>query len=256
MTHRSPWPILALVLCATTAARSAAQQAPDPHAAQPERPTVATHAGTVAPGWFEVEAGIERDRIGPDNAALTTPTLLKFGVAPRVQFDASFTTVRPATNTDIGMGDAGVGVKWRLADGAPIVGNFALQPSVKFPTGSASRGTGTGTTDATLLAISSHVLGPTALDINLGFTHRSDGRNASLWTVSTGTTLDGPLSWVAEAFGYPGLSGTRPQAGFLTGPMWTLHPWIVFDAGAILDLAGGQPPALYTGLTWNVGRFQ
>ncbi|MDQ2767543.1 MAG: hypothetical protein M3Y30_10345 [Gemmatimonadota bacterium] len=23
----------------------------DPHTAQPERPTVATHAGTVAPGW-------------------------------------------------------------------------------------------------------------------------------------------------------------------------------------------------------------
>ena len=31
--------------------------AKDPHAAQPERPTVATHAGTVARGWFEIETG-------------------------------------------------------------------------------------------------------------------------------------------------------------------------------------------------------
>ena len=26
-------------------------------------------------------------------------------------------------------------------------------------------------------------------------------------------------------------------------------------AGAITHVGGGQPPALYAGLTWNVGRF-
>src|SRR5437764_1362781 len=51
----------ALMLCC--AVRAEAQEPPfDPHAVQPERPTVATHAGTVAPGWSEIEAGIERDR--------------------------------------------------------------------------------------------------------------------------------------------------------------------------------------------------
>src|SRR5207247_3724752 len=50
-----------IALCALTLAwlsvrpASALVQAPDPHAAQPERPTVATHAGTVAPGWIEIE---------------------------------------------------------------------------------------------------------------------------------------------------------------------------------------------------------
>jgi hypothetical protein len=33
--------------------------ATDPHAAQPERPTVATHAYTVAPGYLEVEVGAQ-----------------------------------------------------------------------------------------------------------------------------------------------------------------------------------------------------
>ena len=60
---------------------SAAEPA-DPHAAQPERPTVATHAGTVAPAWVEIEAGVEHDDL--DGAhALLTPTVLKFGIAPR-----------------------------------------------------------------------------------------------------------------------------------------------------------------------------
>jgi len=45
---------------------------PDPHEAQPERPTVATHAGTVAPGWVEFEAGSEFDRY----AAAYYPNLL------------------------------------------------------------------------------------------------------------------------------------------------------------------------------------
>ncbi|HEU4988471.1 MAG TPA: hypothetical protein VFT41_01660 [Gemmatimonadaceae bacterium] len=245
-----------VMLLGAAAAPLGAQSAPDPHAAQPERPTVATHAGTVAPGWFEIESGVERDHVGPDAATLATPTLLKFGIVPRVQLDVAVTTVRPAGSASLGVGDAGVGVKWRLADDVPLVGDFALQPSVKFPTGSAARGSGSGTTDVSLLAISSHEFGPTALDLNVGYTKRSDASASALWTVSTGTTIAGPLAWAAEVFGYPGLSGAPPSTGFLTGPTWTVHPWFVLDAGAIFNVAGGQPPAVYAGLTWNAGRYR
>ncbi len=234
-----------------------AQDVPSPHDAQPERPTVATHAGTVAPGWFEIEWGVERDRLDPGINALATPTLLKFGVASHVQFDVSFTTVRPSSAEPLGFGDAGVGVKWRLLDDAPLVGDFAVQPSIKLPTGSMARGTGTGTTDASLLLISSHVLGPVSLDINVGYTRRSargDSANAMLWTVSTGTSLGGPLAFAAELYGYPGF-GSGPSVGFLAGPTYTVHRWFVADAGFIANVAGGQPPALYAGLTWNVGRI-
>src|SRR5437868_4747566 len=57
----------------------------DPHTVQPERPTVATHAGTVASGWIELETGIERDRLDPHATLLSTPTVFKIGLAPRVQ---------------------------------------------------------------------------------------------------------------------------------------------------------------------------
>lgn len=247
-----------LAICmAASAAVLGAQDASSPHDAQPERPTVATHAGTVAPGWFEIEWGVERDRLAPGVNSLATPTLLKFGVVSHVQFDVSFTTVRPSSTQALGIGDAGVGVKWRLLDDAPLVGDFAVQPSIKFPTGSVMRGTGTGTTDGTLLLISSHVLGPVALDINAGYTRRSasgKAANAALWTISTGTTLSGPFAFDAEVYGYPGFGGA-PSVGFLAGPTYTVHPWFVADIGFIANVTGGQPPALYAGLTWNVGKL-
>lgn len=232
-----------------------AQTARSPHTANPERPTVATNAATVAPGWFEVETGVERDRLGPGASTIATPTLLKFGVAPRMQFDVALTSVQPSEARPWGIGDGAVALKWRVADGTPLLGDFAVQPSVKLPTGSHPRGTGTGTTDYSLVVISSHALGPTALDLNLGYTRHSDGTNAALWTVSTGTTIAGPLALAAEIFGYPGF-GSGPSVGFLSGPTWTVHPWFVADAGLIATVSGSQPPALYAGLTWNVGRWR
>src|SRR5256885_8764954 len=50
----------------------------DPRVVQPERPSVATHAGTVAPGFLEIETGIESDRNADGTHALVVPTVLKF----------------------------------------------------------------------------------------------------------------------------------------------------------------------------------
>jgi hypothetical protein len=141
-------------LTVSSASNGLHAQATDPRAVQPERPTVATHAGTVARGFLEIETGIERDRTGGETSFLT-PTILKFGIADRMQLGLFGAGVRPA-GAQLGLGDLGAGLKARLIDDAPIVGDFALLPSVKFPTGSSSRGTGTGTTDLSLVAISSH----------------------------------------------------------------------------------------------------
>lgn len=256
--RRVVWSSVEAAICVLShAAVVGAQEVRSPHDAQPERPTVATHAGTVAPGWFEVESGLERDRVSPGVSSLSTPTLLKFGVASHVQFDVMLTTVRPSSAQSLGIGDAAVAVKWRVLDDVPLVGDFAVQASVKFPTGSAMRGTGTGTTDASLLAISSHVIGPVALDINVGYTRRTargTAANAMLWTISTGTAVAGPWALAVELFGFPGFDRLA-SVGFLAGPTFTVHPWFVVDAGFIARVAGDQPPALYAGLTWNVGRL-
>jgi hypothetical protein len=264
------WAAIVLVALASVAREGRAQgtdsatAAEDPHAAQPERPTVATHAGTVAPGWVEIEAGVERDHL--DGAhTLLTPTVLKFGIVPRVQLElaGSFQHLSGTIPDYSGIGDVSAALKWRALEHAPVLGDFALQPSLKLPSGSASRGTGTGTTDVGLLLISSHDWGGYALDINAGYTRRSgDGtvapKDATLWTVSGGGPVYKSLGWVVEFFGFPrttGPAGENGTAALLTGPMYTVAKWLVLDTGVIVPLAGPQPHALYAGLTWNIGKL-
>jgi hypothetical protein len=238
-----------------------AQDASDPHAVQPERPTVATHAGTVAPRWLEIEMGVEHDRFDPGVSTAFTPTVLKFGLASHAQLSVFGSAVQDSATT--GLGDVGVGVKWRLLDDAPLLGDFAVLPAVKFPTGDATKGTGTGTTDASFLLISSHSLGPVSMDINAGYTRRSgDGsnapKNAYLWTVSFGGPAAGQLGWTAECYGYPGTGGPAGQApivAVLAGPTFLFRKWLAVDAGLIVPLAGPQPHALYAGAVYNVGRM-
>jgi hypothetical protein len=79
-------------------------------------------------------------------------------------------------------------------------------------------GRGSGTTDRSLLLVSSNQLGAVSLDVNVGYKRRSgDGtlapRNATLWTVSAGIPLAGPLSLAAEVFGLPATSGPAGTPG-------------------------------------------
>lgn len=251
---------LALALAAS--ASLGAQEPRDPHAVQPERPTVATHAGTVSPGWLEIESGFERDHVGPSLTTASTPTVLKFGLADRAQLSV-FGSVQH-TSVATGPGDVGVGVKWRIADSAMFFGDFAILPSVKFPTGSAAKGTGTGTRDVSVLFISSHDLGPVALDINFGWTTRNgDGSIAptvsSLWTVSFGGPIAGGLGWTGECFGYPRTTreiAAQPSiVALLAGPTFLVKKWLAIDAGVIVPITGPQPHALYAGGVYNVGRM-
>lgn len=235
----------------------------DPHAVQPERPTVATHAYTVAPGWAEIETGVERDRY-PGTHVLTVPTVLKLGVGTREQLDVSVSGIHgtPDGATGTGLGDVSAGLKLHVLDAAPILGDVAVQPSLKLPTGSTRDGFGTGTTDVSLLLISSHQFGPAELDVNVGATRRSgDGANApttaSLWTAAIGFPLAGAMGWTAELYGYPGTggpAGSAPIVAVLTGPTFGVREWLAMDAGFIAPIAGPQPHALYAGLVWNMGR--
>jgi hypothetical protein len=253
----------ATLICVATFTSSCianAQKPDDPHAVQPERPTVATHAGTVAPGWFEVEAGVEHDRFAPSINQSFTPIVAKLGVVDRVQFDVFGSAVHNDATT--GVGDIGIAIKWRLLENAPLLGDFAIQPSIKFPTGAADKGTGTGTTDGSFLLISSHDLGPVAMDINVGLTRRSgDGSTAattaSVWTLSFGGAAVGNLGWVLETYGYPGTGGAAgqlPIVALLGGPTYLLKPWLAIDAGIIVPITGPQAHALYAGGVYNVGR--
>ncbi len=236
-----------------------------PHAALPERPTIATHAHTIDVGYVELETGVQGLHPQEGETEYDTPTLVKLGVGSHLQFDVyeGITALSYAAQSAVGLGDISAGFKWRVLDAAPVVGDFAVQSTVKFPTGSVEKGTGTGTTDLNVILISSHEIHGASLDVNVAFTARSgDGSvtptRATLWTVSWGLPVHGRLSWSAELFGYPGTRGTsgrQPIVALLNGPTWTLRPDIVLDAGVILALVGPQAVTGYAGVTWNVGRL-
>lgn len=253
----------ALLLFVAFSACLAAQKAElDPHTAQPQRPTVATHAGTVARGWLELESGIESDRYDDSTRGALVPVLAKLGLSPRLQLEVQTPAVWAPGEGGAGLGDLSVGIKWRFLENAPTVGDLAILPSIKMPTGSSSLDTGTGTTDVGVLFISSHELGPVAIDVNVGYTRRSgDGtltpRNAFLWTGSFSGPARGPLGWVAELYSYPATSGPVGDpsiVAFLAGSTLMIRPWLVVDAGVILPITGPQPKAVYAGAVYNVAR--
>lgn len=237
----------------------------DPHEVQPERPTVATHAGTVAPGWVEIEIGGERDHYSDGNNTLSFPTNVKIGVFPRGQVNliASGLFGTTSNSSARGIGDITLGLKYRLLEASPIVNDFAILPSVKFPSASVARGLGSGTTDASLLLISSRSVGPADVDINVGATRHFGGdantpKTSTLWTVSAGFPVAGRLGWAAEVYGFPGTAGpdgAREIVAILTGPTWQPVKWFGTDAGIIEPVKGPQPRAFYAGLVWNVGKI-
>ncbi len=259
-------PQLAVATWLLLAALPAGAQPPaDPREANPERPTVATHAYAVAPGIVELEAGVQRQALGSGNGQLTSPILLKIGLGRRVQLDIApgLAWIGPDGARRGGIADSALGIKWQMAAGVPILADVAIESLLKLPTGSHPLGTGTGTTDLNLVFISSRLVGKVELDINVGYTRRSgDGtqapNSATLWTVSTGFPVAGPLSWAAELFGYPGTrgpAGAPPIVAILTGPTFRPQRSVVLDAGVIINVEGFGATAVYAGVTWNIGRL-
>jgi hypothetical protein len=251
------------VLIAGNATLVAQTLSRDPHAVQPERPTVATHAYTVAPGWLEIEAGMEFDRYTDRTHGATAPVVIKVGLARRLQLDIAGALVRPPTGSAAGVGDLTLGLKWRWLERAPMVGDLTLIGSLKVPSAPTGSGLGTGTTDIGLVVVSSHQLGPISMDLNVGYTRRSGpgtltATSASMWTASFGGPAAGGLGWTAEVYGYPGTAGPAgqpPIVAFLGGPTLLVRPWLALDAGVIMPMTGPQPRALYLGGVYNVGRL-
>jgi hypothetical protein len=245
------------------ASPAVAQQAtPDPRAVQPERPTVATHAYTVAPGYLEIEAGAQGDRLTRGSRAYQAPIVSKLGLGSHVQLNVTTPFAFASAGQRASAGDMALGLKWRLLDDSRLLGAFALLPSVKFATGSPARGSGTGTTDVGITAISSHRIGVVAMDLNATYTRIGAGATVpasddALWTASFGFPVHRQWGGVAELFGAPTIDGSarRSTVALLVGPTFLVQPALNVDAGVITPLRGDVPNAIYAGVVWNLGRL-
>src|SRR3989449_5321814 len=115
--------------------------AQSPHAANPERPSVATHAYTVAPGYVELEQGVRAQGFGNFRDQTNWEFNLKIGVARPLQLGL-FGTGYSRTGQGNGVGDVGVALKLRRDLSSTHA--VALVPAVTLPSGDQSLGLGAG----------------------------------------------------------------------------------------------------------------
>src|SRR2546426_4270675 len=141
----------AVALCALLSIPGVAR-GQSPRAANPERPTFATHAYVVAQGYLELEQGIRVQGADDLSDATAWDYNLKIGLARGVQL-AFFGTGFMRTAAGTGPGDVGTTLK--LSTAVSTRTTVALAPSVTFATGDASAGRGAGRAQGALLAVAS-----------------------------------------------------------------------------------------------------
>ena len=222
-----------------------------PRAANPERPTFATHAYAVAPGYVELEQG---GRVEGNDAGDATAWdyNLKIGVARQVQF-AFFGTGFIHTSAGGGVGDVGVALK--LSASVSPRATLALASSVSFPTGDAGAGRGAGRTQGGVLAVAS-VDAPWKLhvDVNLGPVALGAGASPPRWfhSVGAGVAL-GRYGLTTELYGFTAGAGESAEWGALGAVTVRPAEWIVVDAGGSVGLWRETPHLLFVGITTNLG---
>jgi hypothetical protein len=226
--------------------------AQSPRTANPERPTVATHAYAVAPGFIEIEQGISARGVGGFGEATSWDVNAKVGVTPHLQL-ALFGPAFLRTATGHGPGDWGVALKVRTALSDRVA--VAVVPAATAPTGRAARGLGAGRLLGQLVGVvSADAPGGVHVDLNAGPLGIGAGRPQWLATASFGRSF-GRFGVAAELFRIgAGAAGAR-QAGFLGAVSVSPSPWMVLDAGGITGLGAGSMDTLFAGITTNLGHL-
>ena len=223
-----------------------------PRAANPERPTVATHAYAVAPGYIEIEQGVSARGAGGLAQATSWDVNVKIGVAPHLQL-ALFGPFFLRTGAGHGPGDWGAALKLRTAISDRVA--IAIVPAATVPTGQARNGLGAGRTLGQLVAVvSADGPGGVHVDMNAGALGLGAGRPQWLATASFGRGF-GRWGAAGELFRI-GAGGAGPrQAGLLGALTFAPARWVVLDGGGTAGLGSGSPEALFVGITTNLGRL-
>jgi hypothetical protein len=242
--------ILAASLCAPA-------QADEPEVT-PYRPSVANPAALPAPGYFELEAGVQRvDDTGARRDSL--PYLLKYAFTPDwgvlLGGDAAIRQ-RIADTTLSGRGDTSFVVKHRI----PVDDDtaFGIEAGVKAPT--AKDGLGNGKRDSIVTGIMSTRVGETGIDFNLGAVRLGAvevgaGRTQTNWAVS----FSHPVveRWSANLeFSGSRQAGTASTSQALFALAYSVSKRIVVDAGMAKGLNGSKPDSFFAGISMLLGTFK
>ncbi|NML43123.1 transporter [Ramlibacter sp. G-1-2-2] len=235
-------------------------QADEVPSVTPYRPSVSTPAALSAPGWLEVEAGVQRSNAEDPRRRDTVPYTLKLAFTPdwgiRVGGDAFVHQQDAAGTSERGIGDTSIVLKRRFA--VNDANAFGLEAGVKLPT--ARAGIGSEHTDAGLNGIFSSDFAPKwHVDVNLTATHLGGtpaGESAwqKGWASAFSRNLDEHWSAQAELSGtWRGGADRTTQA--LVAAAYAVSPAIVIDAGVSKGLntaSGGW--SVFSGITFLAAK--
>jgi hypothetical protein len=226
--------------------------AQSPRAANPERPTFATHAYAVAPRYAELEQGLAARGVASLREETSWDVNLKFGVSSRAQV-ALFGPLYVRTAAGSGIRDLGVSLKLRT-DLSPRAAG-AIVTAVTAPTGSVARGLGAGRALGGLTAVLSADL-PAGLHLDANAGPQGIGAGAPQWFLSLSAARAlGRGGVTVEAFQFTsGGSGTQ-LAGVLAAITLRVAEWIVLDAGGVARTTSGTQDQIFLGCTTNLGRL-
>ena len=225
--------------------------AQSPRAANPERPTVATHAYTVAAGYAELEQGARAFGVDALREATAWDFNLKIGLARNLQL-AMFGPGYVRTSDGVGIGD--LGLAFKLSHPVSERTALAVVPSATFPTGNEQGGLGAGRTLASVTGVVSGDL-PARFHFDVNAGPVAIGAGKPQWFTSVGLSRGGPIGFAGELFDVmAGAAGPR-QRGMLLAVLVTAAEWAVIDAGGVAGLTRDTPDQMFVGLTTNWGRI-
>jgi hypothetical protein len=241
---------------------SAATADDETPSATPYRPSVSTPAALSAPGWIEVEAGLEHEHDGAVARRDSVPATVKLAFTPdwgvRIGADA-WVHARDDQTSASGLGDTSVVAKRRFAIDDSSA--FGLEAGATLPTARHGLGSGSGKTDWELTAIhSADFASVWHSDVNVAATRLGshDGGTARtqwLFAAALSRALDERWNVVGElsATHQGGVADTRQ---LLVAASYNVSRRLVVDAGAARSVRTGAPVwSAFTGFTWLAARM-
>lgn len=248
-------------VASTLAVCSVAGWAEEAPAVTPYRPSVSTPATLSAPGWLEVEAGVQSSRADEPRRRDTLPYTLKLAFTPdwgiRVGGDAFVRELAADGSSQRGGGDTSVVLKRRFAVDAASA--FGAELSAKLPT--ARQGLGSGHTDVGVNGIYSTDFAQSwHVDLNASATHLGGAEaGTSAWQKGWAAALSRALShqWsaVGELSGTQ-RSGTARTSQALVAASYSPSHTVTLDVGVSKGLStasGGW--SVFTGVTLLAARL-
>ena len=249
---------LLLALCGAPAMAQAAGA--DEPSVTPYRPSVSTPAALSAPGWLEVETGVQRDHGAGSARSDGLSYTLKLAFTPdwgvRLGGDAWVRQTDETGQRISGGGDTAVVLKRRFA--VDDTQAFGLEVGATLPTG--RNGIGSGKSDTSVNGIYSADFGAYHLDANLaatrfGLADPATSRVQGLWAAGVSRPVNERWSLTAELSGTHQRGATSTQQ-LLVAAGYSVSNRLALDVGAARSLRSGVPDwSAFAGLTWLAARL-